>query len=382
MRKVLLRIIFDDAWNWQSVGNELLVGYGWAATIWVILAIISISIMASISKDKSNAISSLVFWCVIPAVLCVVPFTSLPIAKSGIPLFGYGMMLFVGFSTATWLAARRAESVGIDRDIIWDMIGWVLVPGIIGARIVYLMQYGDLVFAGKSGVQLVVAAIALWDGGIVFYGCVIGGSVGLYLYSRKKQIPVLELADVIAPSLFVGLGFGRIGCFLYGCCYGAACSLPWAVQFPSDSMTFERFVARSAETGEKLFDADGVLMTVQELRNVPVDTTVTTLPLHPAQLYSSALAFLLAAFLMWNFRRRPFTGSVIALACILYPVNRFVLEIIRDDEPGRLGTGLTFSQWLSLGLCVSGCVLMWWLNKTRSRASQPTTAVADSESSS
>lgn len=364
MRKVLLRIIFEDAWGWQSAGNELLVGYGWAATIWVILAAISISIMAAIAKDKSNAVSSLVFWCAIPAVLCVVPFTSLPIAKTGIPLFGYGMMLFVGFSTATWLAARRAASVGIDPEIIWDMIMWLLIPGIIGARIVYLLQYGDLVFAGKSGTQLLLAAIALWDGGIVFYGCVIGGSVGLYLYSQKRKIPLLKLADVVAPSLFVGLGFGRIGCFLYGCCYGAACSLPWAVQFPSDSMTFERFLDRSTKTGEKLFDANGVLVDVQQLASLPPDTAVTTLPLHPAQLYSSGLAFLLAGLLIWFFRRRPYSGSVIALACILYPVNRFVLEIIRNDEPGRMGTGLTFSQWISIGLCVSGCVLMWWLNKT------------------
>ena len=228
MRKVLLRIIFEDAWSWQSIGNELLVGYGWAATIWVALAAISISIMAAMAKDKSNALSSLVFWCAIPAVLCVVPFTNLPIAKTGIPLFGYGMMLFVGFSTATWLAARRAASVGIDPEVIWDMIMWLLIPGIVGARIIYLMQYGDIVFAGKSGAQLIMAAVALWDGGIVFYGCVIGGSVGLYVYSRKRQIPILELADVVAPSLFIGLGFGRIGCFLYGCCYGAACSLPWA----------------------------------------------------------------------------------------------------------------------------------------------------------
>ena len=367
MRKVLLRIIFEDAWSWQSVGNEMLVGYGWAATIWVVLAVISIAIMAFISKNKTNAISSLVFWCAIPAVLCVVPFTSLPIAEKGIPLFGYGMMLFVGFSSATWLAARRAASVGIEPEVIWDMIMWLLIPGIVGARIVYLMQYGHLVFDGKSGAQLIIAAIALWDGGIVFYGCVIGGSVGLYLYSRKRKIQLLTLADVVAPSLFVGLGFGRIGCFLYGCCYGSSCSQPWAVQFPADSMTFGRFLDRSKQTGEKLFDANGILVDAQQLATLPPETAVTTLPLHPAQLYSSGLAFLLAGLLMWFFRRRPFTGSVIALACILYPVNRFVLEIIRNDEPGRMGTGLTFSQWLSIGLCITGCVLMWWLNKTHTQ---------------
>ena len=383
MRKVLLRIVFDQLWKFESVGNELLVGYGVAISIWIVIALVSLGILWKATKDSSQVMSSLVFWGLIPCALAAVPFLNLPIVGSGVPLFGYGFMLFVGFSTATLLASRRAKVVGLNPDVIWDLMMWLLIPGIIGARIIYLLQYGKQVFAGKSGFELVKAAIALWDGGIVFYGCIIGGSIGLLVYCRRNGIRPLQLLDVIFPSLFVGLGFGRIGCFLYGCCFGAACSLPWAVHFPEDSMTFARLADRSFQMGTQLLEVDetpastreliddGHLLITEQRSFIPsTDATLTTMPLHPAQLYSSALAFGLAALLTWFFYRRPFEGAVVAMGWILYPVNRFVLEIIRDDEPGRMGTGLTFSQLMSIGLFVSGCALMWWLSRKHAAAAR------------
>jgi phosphatidylglycerol:prolipoprotein diacylglycerol transferase len=172
------------------------------------------------------------------------------------------------------------------------------------------------------------------------------------------------------PSLFIGLGFGRIGCFLYGCCFGAACTLPWAVEFPADSLTFEALQDRSEEmlAADKpelarLLQADGVPITKYEIADQKRGAVLTTIPLHPTQIYSSVLAFSLGLFLAWYFGRRPFEGSVLALGWILYPVNRFVLEIIRDDEPGRLNTGLTFSQLMSIGLFVTGIALLIRLQK-------------------
>ena len=194
---------------------------------------------------------------------------------------------------------------------------------------------------GKIRGSVAVAPFALWDGGIVFYGCIIGGVIGLLVYCRRRKIDPLVLADVIAPSLFVGEGFGRIGCFLYGCCFGAECNLPWSVQFPPDSITFERLVQRGT---------------------IPADA-LSTVPLHPTQIYSSVAAFLLAGLLAWFYRRRPFDGAVLAMAWIIYPVNRYVLEIYRDDEPGRLGLALTFSQLMSIGLLVTGVAAMWWFSK-------------------
>lgn len=350
MRKVLLRFVFDDFWRWQSAGNELLVGAGWLLLVWLVLTLIAAVVNWRISRDLRQTLSASVFWLVIPAAVLAIPLLQLPLARTGIPVFGYGFMMFVGFSTATLLAARRIRTVGLSPDIIWDLMLWLLLPGLIGARIVYLLQYGDRVFAGRQGLQKLVAVIALWDGGIVFYGCIIGGIVGLLLFCRLRKVDPLLLGDVIAPSLFVGEGFGRIGCFLYGCCFGAECSLPWAVQFPPDSITFERLVERGT---------------------IPADATATV-PLHPTQIYSSLSAFLLAALLAWYFRRRPFDGAVLALAWILYPIARFVLEIYRDDEPGRLGSQLTFSQLVSIGLVVSGSFAMWlFARRNRLTRSQP-----------
>ncbi|HIF01054.1 MAG TPA: prolipoprotein diacylglyceryl transferase [Planctomycetes bacterium] len=346
MRKVLLRIVFDQLWHLESVGNELLVGYGWMIAAWLMIAVVSLGVLWRVTRDSKQVFSSLFFWAAIPTAIALIPVTGLPIVQNGIPLFGYGLMLCIGFMTATFLASRRAKSVGLNPDVIWDLMMWLMIPGVIGARIIYLLQNGGRVYADKSGAEILQATVALWDGGIVFYGGIIGGVVGLLIFCRRNQIRPLQLGDVIMPSLFFGLGFGRIGCFLYGCCFGGACTLPWAVQFPQDSMTYAVLSQRGAEF-------------------LTPDKTAT-IALHPTQVYSSILAFLLAGFLMWFFKRRPFEGAVLALGWILYPINRFALEVIRDDEPGRMGTSLTFSQLMSIGLFVSGCLLMLWLQKNSS----------------
>ncbi|MCP4170818.1 MAG: prolipoprotein diacylglyceryl transferase, partial [Fuerstiella sp.] len=146
MRKVLLRIVFEQLWYLESVGNELLVGYGWMIAAWLMIAVMSLGVMWWITRDVKQVCSSLFFWAAIPAAIVLIPVTGLPIVQTGIPVFGYGFMLFVGFSTATLLAGRRAKTVGLSPDVIWDLIMWLMIPGIIGARIVYLLQNGDRVF--------------------------------------------------------------------------------------------------------------------------------------------------------------------------------------------------------------------------------------------
>lgn len=343
MRKVLLRFVFDNLWQWQSDGNELHVGAAWLMLLWMIGVAFAFGLMYRKSKDLKESAGSAGFWLIVPVALLVISVLQPPIAKTGIPVFGYGFMMFIGFSAATWTAARRVVHIGQPPDVIWDMMMWALIPGLVGARLTYLLQNWERVFAGKQGGQLIIAAVALWDGGIVFYGSVIGGILGIIVYCRRRSINPVALLDVIAPSLFVGEGFGRIGCFLYGCCFGRACDLPWSVQFPRDSLTFEKLVERGTITRD----------------------AAATIPLHPTQLYSSFSAFVLAGILTWYFRRRPFNGAVVALAWILYPINRYVLETLRDDEPGRLGTDQTFSQLMSIGLVISGIGAMYFFWQQR-----------------
>jgi len=356
MRKVLLRFVFDNIWQWQSIGNEFHIGVAWFILLWVFIVGITFGVMYSQSKKAVESTMSAGFWLIVPAGLLLTSFLKLGIVRTGIPVFGYGLMMFIGFSSATWLASRRVRSIGQPSEVIWDMMIWALIPGLIGARIIYLMQYGDRVFAGKQGIDLLVAPFALWDGGIVFYGSVIGGIVGVAIFCTRRKISPLAMLDVIAPSMFVGEGFGRIGCFLYGCCYGKACDLPWAVRFPPDSLTFEKL----SQEGRIL------------------QNPLSTISLHPTQLYSSFAAFVLAGILAWYFRRRSFDGAVLALGWILYPINRFVLESLRDDEVKRLGTIFTFSQLVSIGLLISGIGAMYYFSRRGKLTRNPKSLLPES----
>ena len=359
MRKVLIRIALDDLWKLESATGEWLVGFGF-----LMLPVLAFGAWASWKafgdKNSDESPFALLLTAIgIPlAAMVILPSLAGSRLPTSFPIFGYGFMLMVGFMAAMHLTVKRAETVKIDADRISEMAMWILVCGIIGARIFYLVQYHERIFAGKSFEQGVASIFSLWDGGLVFFGGMILGTVGFVVFCRRHKIDMLEMADVTAPSIFVGLGFGRIGCFLYGCCYGGECSLPWAVQFPPGSVPFE------------VLAHQGLL----------APDSTSTMPLHPTQIYSSINAFVLAGILAWFFRRRPWKGAVLALGWVTYPVTRFVLEVIRNDEPGRFNTSLTISQWVSILLFTSGiCFLGWMLSTQKKRpasnwSQQPRTA--------
>jgi phosphatidylglycerol:prolipoprotein diacylglycerol transferase len=344
MRKVLLRFVFDNLWQWQSFGNELHVGAAWLMLGWIVGVLIATSVMFRVTKDLKESLAAAGFWLIVPVILLVLGIVrpNIGLVNDGIPVFGYGFMMFVGFSMATWLASRRVLTIGQPPEVIWDMMMWALIPGLIGARLYYLGKYGGPLLAKAQGLGKLIAAVALWDGGIVFYGGVMGGIVGVTVFCFRRGISPLAMFDVLAPSLLIGEGFGRIGCFLYGCCYGKACDLPWAVKFPPDSLTFEKLAQ------------DGVI----------ARDAASTIALHPTQIYSSAAAFVLAGILAWYFRRRPFDGAVMCLTSILYPVSRYVLETLRGDiDPGALG--LKDAQVFSIVLTMTGIAGMYYLSKHR-----------------
>ena len=151
-------------------------------------------------------------------VLFWIPFTFFGLLPNGIPIFGYGTMLFLAFIICIWLAGRLAAREGISKDRVANLALWVFLGGIVGARIVFMIQY-------KVPWQ---HFFRIWEGGIVFYGSAIGGWVGYGLgwwFMRKKyRIPTWRLADAVAPVVCIGLTLGRIGCFLNGCCYGHVCT--------------------------------------------------------------------------------------------------------------------------------------------------------------
>ena len=166
-------------------------------------------------------------------------------------MYGFGAMFFLGFMFAAWTAARRGLSSAIRRNDVGHRI-WLFIAGVIGCRIFYCIQYTPRMFFNvehgayvlKSLPDMLLSGVNLPDGGLVCYGGLFRGADRRSLdLPAAGKLNFLELGDVLIPSLFLGIAFGRIGCFLNGCCYGDRCSLPWGVTFPMGSVPDMALVA-------------------------------------------------------------------------------------------------------------------------------------------
>ena len=160
-------------------------------------------------------------------VLFYIPFTE-------IPIYGYGMMLFLAYIACSWLAGRLAKREGIDRRLLSDMAIWLFVTGIIGGRL------GHVFVENPDMLKNPVRMLYLWDGGLVLYGALIGGTIGYIVFWRRTLVPAnisfLKMADVAAPCLALGIALGRVGCLFTGCCYGnVACASCPSIEFPLPS---------------------------------------------------------------------------------------------------------------------------------------------------
>jgi prolipoprotein diacylglyceryltransferase len=163
-------------------------------------------------------------------------------------------MLFFAFILCTWLGGRRGEREGIKKETIQDLALWIFIGGLLGARITYLMQENPTLLRDKP-LEFLMKLPKIWDGGIILYGSVLGAIAGYIiaylLVFRKQGLSTLRLADVIAPTIAVGLCLGRMGCFLNGCCYGqVACSecAVCPVSFPMSAPSREYLVDNGSQT--------------------------------------------------------------------------------------------------------------------------------------
>ncbi len=252
----------------------------------------------------------------------------------GVKVFGYGMMLFLAFLGSMNLAARLARREKLDPEVIYDLSLGVFLGGLVGARLFYVIQYWGV------KVRTLLDVVRVWEGGIVLYGSIIGGTTAFFVYRMLKPFPLRPFLDVIAPALALGIAVGRFGCFLNGCCFGDVCRLPWAVSFPAPSPPWE----------------------AHRLAHLIAPGTAWSLPVHPTQLYSvldgSVLVLLLLAF--FPLRRRD--GEVMALLMVTYPVTRLLIEFLRNDERVFFA-GMTISQNISVVLLGCGLAFWFWLSR-------------------
>jgi phosphatidylglycerol:prolipoprotein diacylglycerol transferase len=153
----------------------------------------------------------------------------------GLPIRGYGVMLLIAVSSAVALLVYRAQRRGLDPEMMLSLSFWLFAAGIVGARLFYVIEYWEKQFQKESLTETLKAVFNITQGGLVVFGSLIGGAVAALIWIHKHRLPALVMGDLMAPSIVLGMAVGRIGCFFNGCCYGDACDLPWAVQFPFGS---------------------------------------------------------------------------------------------------------------------------------------------------
>ena len=227
-------------------------------------------------------------------------------------IHGYGLMIAVGILCCIALGVYRAKKKSMnDEAVIYiDILG--VICGFIGAKLLYVIVEFDRFIESPAQV--------LGSEGFVVYGGIITGALSAVFYCRKKNLIFLEYFDLLSPSIALAQGFGRIGCFLAGCCYGKETECFLGVTFPEGSL---------APSGVKLL---------------------------PTQLFSSAGDFLIMAVLLLYSRKSKQTGNTGALYLLLYGIGRFLIEFLRSDERGSVGF-LSTSQFISVGIVIVSILL-------------------------
>ncbi len=292
-------------------------------------------------------------------------------------------MLLIGISLSIYLFVKRGLQLQYSKDFLLDLSFYTILVGFVGARIMYVIYYNEqfdwsifkvwedkgfniafglfwviifyMIFTGtifKNVWNFIVyttiifivfgrlayilenykyynfEVLAIWKGGIIFYGGLFGGIVGGIIFLLIKKSNILKISDVALPLVFLGLVFGRIGCFLRGCCWGAICKFdfisPLCVRYPKDSFAF--------------FD--------HREKNLISSLEQSSLPVYPVQIFESIISLILFSFFWSRFNKRKFDGQITFEALLMYAIERFIMEFFRGDMSKFFG--LSFAQFISL----------------------------------
>ncbi len=405
MRQTLFYIPYEiDGWP--------VFGFGVLLAVWAIAAILLLAWLARRQGFNADTMSYLPLLGIIGATIYLLP----GMFSDAMPIRGYGVMLLLAGLAGVGLAMHRARQMGLNTDHIVSLALWLFIAGIAGARLFHVIEYWSS-YQKDTLARTIGAIVNVPQGGLVVYGSLIGASLAFFVFVRKHRLPSLAMADLIAPSLAIGLALGRVGCLLNGCCFGGLSEHPWAVAFPPGSPPYMtqlkngdmkiglvlsdeinrgpqvrkiapgfspelspaavlrpgdhlarvagvrvgsvseayRALGAAASRGEPLLieTEDG-----QQIVLTALPIPARSLPVHPTQIYSAINAILLCLFL-WSyypFRRRD--GEVIALLLSIYPISRFLIERIRIDEPFVFGTQMSISQNISI-VILAAVVGLW-----------------------
>lgn len=254
----------------------------------------------------------------------------------------YGVLLAIGFLAGAWTASRRAPRHGVGAESVADLVLWLIVGAVVGARALYVISYHETLFKSPLFPNAPWTEVFMVQrGGLVYYGGLIGASLTCIIFCAWRHLDLWKMADVLAPSIALGYFFGRIGCLFNGCCFGKVCDLPWAIRFPYKSYAWEHQFAAGEVSGYG-----------------------PSLPVHPTQVYDALLSLALYAVLTAVYRRTKFDGQVFSLYLMGYAAARSFVEVFRGDYTmEHLHGGLTPAHLVSMGIFVGGAVLYVVLGK-------------------
>jgi phosphatidylglycerol:prolipoprotein diacylglycerol transferase len=258
-------------------------------------------------------------------------------------LRSYGLFMALAFVAGTFLGLREARRAGLDEDKVVNVILVTLVASVLGARLLYVLEHLPEFRREWTSV------LALWQGGLTLYGGIVVGTFAGLVAARRMGLPVWILADSLTPALALGTVFGRVGCFLNGCCYGQPTARPWGVVFPRDSFAFLEF-------GDQ--------------------------PVHPSQLYN-ALAGLGLFVVFQLLRKRMRVPGVLFWSFIAaFALVRIPLDLTRAYEVNAVllrvgGLDVTESQLMSMGMTLFAVLMI-----VRLRRAVPLTRSSPAPSSS
>ena len=248
-----------------------------------------------------------------------------------ITIYSYGVLLAAAYLTGLWMAVRRARAAGIDGNRIMDLLIWVIIAALIGAKLLlFIVDFEHFTSSWEEFTTL------LRSGG-VFYGGLIAAILVCIYQLRKHRLPLWPSGDLFAPGIALGYMVGRLGCLMAGCCYGKPTDVAWAITFTDPAANF----------------------------NVGTPLNV---PLHPTQLYEAGAGLIIFVVLML-LEKRPgsFPGRTFWSFAFLYSVLRFFIEFYRGDDRGLVLGLLSTSQFISVVLGPISLVMLWYL----SRANRP-----------
>lgn len=236
-----------------------------------------------------------------------------------VTLHTYGLFVALGFLAGIFTAVKLGKSVGISSNKVLDMGFIIILSGLIGSRIVYIIINFSYYLSNPLDI------FKLWQGGLVFSGGLVAVIIVLLLYTRHHKYNIWTIGDLWAPAAAVGQSIGRIGCFFAGCCYGKPTDIPWAVTFSN-----------------------------------PKSIATLNIPLHPTQLYSSLSSFIIFIILIVLHSKKKFEGQVFLWFLILHSTARLFLERFRGDSRGVILTkDFSMTQLIAILILISAVISLF-----------------------